>query len=227
MPENALAMMDIPRQHQEVYRTHLERAWGNDTVLEAFLDDAVNLFSTLDLTDRATVRVISQNFSAAWFQEKALAGLRRLEVADLREFFRFSYQMLAEAPPAACAALVREELTAPEAARLEVQLLARSPSDAVRGYLDIMRRALIAEITDYPSIKRLGQSERMVVDQALGSRFLGALEAHPMSDQLMLGLEQPGALTDAALCEFNLLAAEVVLTEPGQIGDWMLRIMLE
>lgn len=222
----AVRQMGVPRHQEAVYLDHMEKAWGNDAVMSAFLDDLFQLIEVMHMDDPETSRNLTRNFSSAWFQEKSLTGIKRLASEEQREFFRFSLLLMKVVSTKDCAAIVREELSAPESSRVEVQGFSNLPTATLRAYLSILRKSLIAEVTEHPPIRTLGPSERMVVEETFGAQLFAALDNHPNGEQLVLGLDNPTYLSDAELCELTTLVLDLAVEEQGQIGDWVIRYML-
>ncbi|MDZ7854203.1 MAG: hypothetical protein U5L98_16600 [Halomonas sp.] len=222
----AIRQMEVPPGQEAVYLEHMEKAWGNDAVMSVFLDDLLQLIEVMQLDDREARRNLTRNFASAWFQEKSFNGVRRLKSEEQREFFRFALLLTKVVSTEHCAAIAREELSAPELARVEIQGFSVLPTATLRAYLGILRKALIAEVTEHPPVPTLGPSERMVVEETIGAQLFAALGNHPNGERLALGLDNQAYLSDAELCELNTMILDLAVEERGQIGEWVIRYML-
>ncbi|MGM0694944.1 MAG: hypothetical protein ACQEUN_16305 [Pseudomonadota bacterium] len=227
MVTDALQNFNLPPSHYDVYRDHMTKLWGNDTVVDAIVDEVTAILPALNLENASQAREFGMNYSTAWFQEKAMKGLLRLDSDKIRIHLKAAQGLFENSPPALCRAAVFDELTAPESIRLEIGYLVTRPPSEVRSYLGALREALLAEINDYPSVKTVGPSQRQILDQVLGQRLADALDAHPNGEEMWVGLDDPNAMSDQALCDLTAIMMKIAADEPGEVGDWMVRYMLQ
>lgn len=227
MVTDALRNFDLPPSHYDVHRDHMTKLWGNDAVVDTFVDEMIAILPALNLENTAQARQLGLTYSAAWFQEKALKGLLRLDSDKIRTHLKVAQGLFENSPPELCRAAVFDELTAPQSIRLEIGYLVTRPPSEVRSYLGALREAILAEINDYPNVKTTGPSQRQILDQVLGQRLADALDAHPNGDEMWVGLDDPNAMSDQALCDLTAIMMRIAADEPGEVGDWMVRYMLQ
>lgn len=227
MVSRAIQTMNIPASHQEVYRDHMEKLWGNDLITTTFVDEVTTIIPVLKRDASFNAREFGLAYSASWFQEKALKGILRLDSEAIRIHLRAAQGFFETLPPRACRAAVFDEMTAPETMKYEVGYLVTRPQSEVRGYLSTQRNAVIAELSDYPSVKTVTPSQRQILDQVLGQRLLDALDAHPNGEEMWVGLDNINAMSDKALCDFTAIMLRIAADEQGEVGDWMVRYMLQ
>lgn len=223
----ALRNFDLPPSHYDVYRDHMTKLWGNDAVVDTFVDEVIAILPALNLESSAQVREFGMTYSAAWFQEKAMKGLLRLDSDKIRTHLKVAQGLFENSPPVLCRAAVFDELTAPQSIRLEIGYLVTRPPSEVRSYLGALREAMLAEINDYPAVKTVGLSQRQILDQVFGQRLVDALDAHPNGHELWVGLDDLNALSDQALCDLTAITMRIAADEPGEVGDWMVRYMVQ
>jgi hypothetical protein len=224
---DALQNFDLPPSHYDVYRDHMAKMWGNDAVVDTFVNEVTAILPALNLENASQAREFGMNYSAAWFQEKAMKGLRRLESDKIRVHLRVAQGLFENSPPELCRAAMFDELTVPESNHLEVSYLVTRPPSEVRSYLATLREAVLAEINDYPSVRTVGLSQRQILDQVFGQRLADALVAHPNGAELWVGLDDLNAVSDQALCDLTAILMQIAADEPGAVGDWMVRYMLQ
>ncbi|WP_299230834.1 hypothetical protein [uncultured Halomonas sp.] len=227
MVTTALRNFDLPPSHYDVYHDHMTKLWGNDAVVGTFMEEMIAILPALNLENSAQAREFGMNYSAAWFQEMAMKGLMRLNSNKIRTHLKVAQGLFENSPPELCRAAVFDELTAPQSIRLEVGYLVTRPPSEVRSYLGTLREALLAEINDYPTVKTVGPSQRQILDQVFGQRLADALDAHPNGDELWVGLDDLNAVSDQALCDLTAITMQIAADEPGEVGDWMVRYMLQ
>ncbi|XKH61346.1 hypothetical protein LG290_06360 [Halomonas sediminis] len=227
MVSNALQEFNLPAPHYDVYRDHMEKLWGNDLVVKAIVDEVTAIIPAMNLDNRNDAREFGMHYSAAWFQEKAMKGILRLDSDKIRIHLKVAQGLFENSPPALCRAAVFDELTAPESARLEIGYLVTRPPSEVRSYLGTLRESMIAELSDYPSVKTVGPSQRQILDQVMGQRLADALDAHPNGEEMWVGLDNLNAMSDQALCDLTAITMKIAADEPGEVGDWMVRYMLQ
>ncbi|NLC20804.1 MAG: hypothetical protein GX771_02700 [Halomonadaceae bacterium] len=227
MISNALRNFDLPPSHYDVYRDHMMKLWGNDAVVDAFVDEVIAILPALNLENSAQTREFGLTYSAAWFQEKAMKGLLRLDSDKIRTYLKVAQGLFENSPPELCRAAVFDELAASQSILLEVGYLVTRPPSEVRSYLGALREAMLAEINEYPTVKTVGLSQRQVLDQVFGQRLSDALDAHPNGDELWVGLDDLNAVSDQALCDLTAIMMRIAADEPGEVGDWMVRYMFQ
>jgi hypothetical protein len=223
----AIQGMNIPASHREVYRDHMEKLWGNDLVVNTFVDEVTAIIPALNLDNPASAREFGMAYSASWFQEKAMKGILRLDSEAIRINLRAAQGFFETIPASACRAAVLDEMTAPEMMKYEVSYLVTRPQPEVRGYLGTLRKSVISELSDYPSVKTVTPSQRQIVDRVLGQRLADALDAHPNGDAMWIGLDNINAMSDQALCDFTAITIRIAAEEKGEVGDWMVRYLLQ
>lgn len=223
----ALRNFDLPPSHYDVYRDHMTKLWGNDAIVDAIVDEVVAILPALNLENAAQAHDFGMNYSTAWFQEKAIKGLQRLDSDKIRVYFRAAQGLFENSPPALCRAAVFDELTPHDSIRMEVGYMVTRPPSVVRSYLGTMREALLAEINNYPSVKTVGPSQRKILDQVFGQRLADALDAHTNGEEMWAGLDAPNALSDQALCDLTAIMMKIAADEPGEVGDWMVIYLLQ
>ncbi|WP_254275411.1 hypothetical protein [Halomonas sp. 3H] len=224
---DALQHFDLPPSHYDVYRDHMTKMWGNDAVVDTFVNEVTAILPALNPENAAQAREFGMNYSSAWFQEKAMKGLRRLESDKIRIHLRVAQGLFENSPPELCRAAMFDELTASESNRLEVGYMVTRPPSEVRSYLGVLREAMLAELNDYPTIKTVGLSQRQILEQVFGQRLADALDAHPNGAELWVGLDDLNAVSDQALCDLTAITMQIAADETGEVGDWMVRYMLQ
>lgn len=183
--------LQIPPSHYDVYHDHMTKLLRNDAVVDVYVDEVTAILPALSQGSANQAREFGLNYSLAWFQEKAMKGLIRLESDKVHVYLRIAQGLFENIPPELSCATVFDELTAPEALRLETgYLISRSVSE-VRSYLGAFREAIFAEINDYPRVKIIGSSKRQILDQILGQRLVEALNTHPNGEEIWVGLNPP------------------------------------
>lgn len=226
MTTHALRNFDLPLSHYDVYREHMTRLWTNDEVVSAFVDEVTAILPALNLERSTQVREFGMTYSAAWFQEKAMKGLLRLDSDKIRVHLKAAQGLFENSPPELCRAAVFDELTALESIRMEIGYLVTRPPSEVRSYLGALREAMLAEINDYPTVKTVSPSQRQILDQVFAQRLSEALDAHPNGEEMWLGLDDLNAMSDQAICDLTAITMQIAADEPGEVGNWMVRYIL-
>lgn len=227
MIEKTMRDLNIPPSHQGVYRDHFKKVFDNDMLMNIFADEVMEIIPVMNLNNPEEAREFGFNYSSTWFIEKAMKGMSHLESSDIRELFRISIGLFQAVPPRLCSAMIREELTAAESMRYEIDYLTTRPQSEVRSYLSILRKAVSAEITEYPTEKTLTPTQRQILDDVFTERLVTTLNAHPNSDELWAGMGNPNALSDRGLCDFTTIIFKIAANEKGEVGDWMVRYILQ
>ena len=194
--------------------------------MDAFVSEIVNAQTIFEQMPQAQIESFAQEYSAAWFQEKAVRGVSRLPASDQRHFFALAIDIMRLVPADFCAGTMRNTVDSVTSTHVEARALAFLDDTKIARYLSILRRSVAAEISDDPLFIPLSPSEKKIAEQIYEQRFVDALLDHPRSEQLIAAAEMNDWTPDRDVCDFSILALEVGLVVEGAVGDWVIRLLL-
>ncbi|MCU0912867.1 MAG: hypothetical protein MUE98_16605 [Rhodobacteraceae bacterium] len=214
-----------PPHLRTAFARHFRDLLSSKAVVAALAEDLALSESLLSAGSGDSAGDLLAQFGAAWIQETAIAGVSRLADADRRQFFVFALAIVSRMTTSDCAASIRGHLSAAAMGRAEMAAMAHLPSEKVDAYLDLMRRAIEAEVIGYPSALPLGVTEIALANQAFGEAMGARVGREPDAKALLLAMEDLDASPDEVVCRMGRLSIEAALSVPGRLGDWVIRVL--
>lgn len=225
--ENVLDVYSVPPRLAPLFREHLSALYGDDVLLRALAEELVANSAMFSSLPKDQIVQFARDFGAAWFQDKAVEGVKRLPVNEQRAFMAVAADVLSKMPAERCAANLRGTATATESAADEIKVLATMSDDEVAAYLALLRQSVTAEITEFPIYVPLTVTERQVAEAAFGAQFLENLEAHPDGDGIMEAADMGPNRRDDMVCALGVTSVRSAIQVEGQTGAWVLRFIME
>jgi hypothetical protein len=168
------------------------------------------------------------SFGYELFETLALRGLRRLEHDDLRQYLRALNVLLEVLPPKLCRALVLGDVSGQQAeSATMVYAFSRMTNSEIESFLRVTRRAILAEVRDFPSVRSLSDIQRKNAQQAFETVFFKRLDRHPRSNQLIAAFGNMENAPDKDLCDANNEVIRTMLDMTGSLGEWQVRSFIE
>lgn len=203
----------------------MEKTFSSEEVVAALAEEILNNFDLLSNDPENEVGQIFENYGAAWFQAKAIQGVKRLSPADQRQFYAIAAEIMRKMPADVCADTMRGQISAMDSARAEVEAIAKMADETVATYLAIMRKSLIAEISDNPIALPLSLSEREIAERVYTNNLISLIDQHPRAQELIFASDLSDRAPDSDVCELSILSVEAGIEIKGQAGDWVIRML--
>jgi len=168
------------------------------------------------------------SFGYELFETLAMRGLRRVEHEDQRQYLRALKVMLEVLPPKLCRAIVLGDVSGQQAESAAlVSAFSRMKVPEIESYLRVARKAILAEVRDFPSVRSLSDNQRKIAQQAFETAFFKRLARHPRSNQLIAAFGNMESAPDKDLCDANNEVILTMLEMTGVIAEWQVRTFIE
>lgn len=151
-----------------------------------------------------------------------LNGLSRLSDKDIKNYLSYTIKVFASASDAECKAIATGK---DEFGRIELKLLQGLGSDDFAGYLALSRRAITAELQDFPLKIIPSKVESEAGQKSLENYLVSEIEKLPKSEQERLS-SAIAALEEANEkdnCDGNYIILKSLYDLGGMPGNWKRR----
>lgn len=151
-----------------------------------------------------------------------LNGLSRLSDKDIKNYLSYTIKVFASASDAECKAIATGK---DEFGRIELKLLQGLGSDDFAGYLALSRRAIAAELQDFPLKIVPSKVEAEAGQKSLENYLVSEIEKLPKSEQERLS-SAIAALEEANEkdnCDGNYIILKSLYDLGGMPGNWKRR----
>ena len=148
------------------------------------------------------------------------SGMKRISSNELKPYFDFTYELFNVLEPELCGKFWRPN--ASDTIDL-LQVLAKYQGlislEVQKQYLEMSRKAVLAEVTNRPSVTTIEESEARKLDAFVGNWLMQYSEE--FSEPYRLGLMLNGQLvgTPEEYCELGRFYYGALATAPGRDGD--------
>lgn len=216
----------LPEVLSEVFADHLRQIFASEPVVNAFITDFAAGQHQFGAAGPAELEAAARDLAPGWAHDGAVLGVGRLPIGDRRRALEMTRHVLAAMPDeATCAAHTRGALEPAEVLRLELAALAALGPEAAAEHLALVRRALLAEVTDDPPFEPMPDAEAGRAAAAYQEAVLAAVEADPARVAMMLVMQSFDSADDAAVCRFAQLSLDAALSIEGEAGDLVVRLL--
>jgi hypothetical protein len=216
----------LPGPLTQVFADHLRQLFAAEPIVNAFITDFAAEQPTLGATDADALKAAARDLAPGWAHDGAVLGVARLPVEDRRRSLEMARHVLAAMPDeATCAAHTRGALEPADVLRLELATLGVLGPEAAAEHLALVRRALLAEVTDDPPFVPMPDAEAERAAAAYQEAVLAAVEDDPARVAMMVVMQSFDTAEDAAICRFAQLSLDAALGIEGEAGDLVVRLL--
>jgi hypothetical protein len=208
-------------------------ALANDDDLAAKLFYEVRATGLIDRIVRNPSSVESESQTMAslgyeLFESYSVKGMKRLEYPDVRRYLESIQTMFEVVPPKLCKALLIGEISGQrQETALSAYLLNRMSDAEVESFLRLVRKATLAEVKNFPSVKGVSESQKKLAEDSFMRQFAEDLVKHPRAELLLRAAQNLGDASDRDACDFGRLTIGSILKMQGTVAEWQARAFLE
>ncbi len=188
-------------------------------IFEKILKDPTNLKAELPRLEE---------FYYELFESLAIKGYRRLDIEEVRIYLSFMSRMYNVIPAKLCRALVLGEVSGKKQEMAMMTYVFQKMTDReVESYLRNVRKAVLAEVRDFPSYRTVNESQRLNAKKAFEQILSQNFQDHPRSLEIInAAVDLPNA-SDADACEVLRLSFKSMLEMRGVVAEWQMRSFVE
>lgn len=209
-------------------RTHLSSLYRSDEVIKALVAEMrhAGIDKDNDVINGNALQV-GRRFGAELFQSWAIKGLARLPAADQRQFYVFILKWMNVASADDCKRLMfSDEQSALDNGRLEMKYYPRMAQGELEAYFGLMRKAVLAELRDFPSVRSLNREQLEIADKAFEAKLEERVRRGDLPVDTLLAMVEPSNAGAPAACESGKLIFRTLLDMKGFAGDLMVLKMV-
>lgn len=165
---------------------------------------------------------IISNFSTDLIQKLFQLGIRRLEINDQRAFFRYRKIWLDSLDIRDCDSMLDGSASKAVQRKVAINQFEKLTNDELKDYFRIFRKAVFAEINDFPVVPSLTQEQKKYVEMALSSAMQKELKAlKPDERQVMVNSLMSKIQANRPSCELIRLTYSSALSLSGPTSVWV------
>lgn len=226
--EAALDQYKFQGPSRAAMRTHFVELYRSDEVVKALVTEMRNLGidNHAELYGDNPVK-FGRKLGAELMQSWAIKGIARLPASDHRNFYRYLLRWMTIATPEDCKQVMfAQDKSAMDSGRLEMKYFARMSQAELEAYLALMRKAIFAELRDFPSTRSLNGEQLQIADKAFQAKFEDALKNDKASLDVLMAMTDPENAPPQAACSAGKLILRTMLDMKGHAGEWMMLKMV-
>ncbi|MBV2147501.1 hypothetical protein KRZ98_04270 [Sphingobium sp. AS12] len=205
-----------------VFRDHLLRIYSNGKLIHKLAEQLYNARASLS---NELAYTMGREIGQATSMKLMFSGLSRLSDTDVRAFVSYMAAIPTKANAKECKAIFSQNNNDPMA---EFRAVAASGSQALSSYLALMRKAIDAELADYPVKVAVSDNQKKLSDKAVEDAFAREFKGLKPSEveRVSKALSNFEAASDEDACDAYYLVFKVTSGLDGLPGDWYRRAFI-
>lgn len=223
-----VAELGLGKEKTEVMLNYYSSLVRDEAVANRIFEEvaATGIFDELERNPSAVLNdpKRAELLGYALFEMLGVRGMRRLDYQDLRVYLRSVGVLFDSLPPRVCKALIVGEIS--DHRELEAAssfLMKRMTLQELDSYLRVYRRAVVAEVRDFPAARELNANQKRIADEALMAAFMKRLNNHSRGARLALALADQSKASDSDFCEAGQVMITTLLDMSGAVAEWAAR----
>jgi hypothetical protein len=220
--ESVLDQYGLHGMPRQVIKEHFLEIYKNNEVIEMIVKELLN--AGAEKWDKKTQFEYGRKFGAELFLTYALKGMRRLDYQDQRSYIKLMLNWMEVASDIDCKKLIVEggKTSASEDSNLEMKYYHLIEKEILRNYFLILRKSILAEIRDFPSVRNINQQQALIAESAYESRLLSRVESGLVDYKMLEAMiDLPNADPKLA-CSAGKQIFATILSLDGFVGDLFL-----
>jgi len=156
-------------------------------------------------------------------EEQAMKGMARLSPEDMRVFLSFMNTWLHHASVEDCKWMMAVGATssASEAAKIEMKYYGKFKQEELRSYFRFLRKAMFAELNNFPSARNLNQNQIKIADDAFQLILERKIKQESVRVETLKAMSDMNNSSAKDVCDSGKLIFSSVLDMKGFAGDLM------
>ena len=215
---NGYSLKGMPR---EVIREHMVEVYKSRDISKLLVKELRQ--AGIESVEDKDVIAYGRKFGAELFLSMAMKGMARLSTEEQRVFLSFMNTWLQYASVEDCKWMmtVGASSSATDSAKIEMKYYEKFRKEELRSYYRFIRKAIFAELNNFPYTKTINQDQVKIADDA----FQTVLEKK--IKQQSIKIETLNAMTDMNnssakdVCDAGKLIFSTLLEMKGFTGDLM------
>jgi hypothetical protein len=216
---DSYGLVGMPRQ---VFREHFQEVYKSNEVISMLVKEMLN--AGFEKWDKDKGSDYAKNFGAELFLNYAMKGMPRLTFEEQKAFIKFLLNWMQIASDDDCKKLLVTggKTSTIDDANLEMKYYFRMEKEELRRYFSILRKSLIAEITDYPHAKNLNQQQAKIADDAFENEILKRVENGLIDEKTLNAMTDMSSASPKLACAAGRQIFSTILSMKGLGGELFL-----
>ena len=203
---------------KQVIKNHFIEIYKSDELIIRIVDEMINARMLENFA-------AGRKFGSELVLNLTIKGMSRLEAKDQRVFISFTRLFLDGLTDDQCKNYLVNggSMTALENSKLEAKVYGVFSQVQLENYFSISRKALFAELRDFPQPKTMNVNEQEIASNAFQKEFLNMLSTTRVSPEVVAAMGDFSAATPKDACDSGKLIFDVLSNMKGFAGDLMIR----
>ena len=217
----ALSSHTLAAMPKEVIREHLVEVYKSRDVSKFIVKELRQ--AGLDKLEEQDMKIYARKFGAELFLSLAMKGMARLSPEDMRVFLSFMNTWLHHASVEDCKWMMAIGATssASEAAKIEMKYYGKFKQEELRSYFRFLRKAMFAELNNFPSARNLNQDQIKIADDAFQLILERKIKQESVRIETLKAMSDMNNSSAKDVCDSGKLIFSSVLDMKGFAGDLM------
>lgn len=209
----------MPRQ---VLREHIQELYKHNEVITMLVKEALNAGAEAWNDDKSSD--YAKKFGTEVFISYAIKGLRRLTIEEQRMFIKYMLNWMQVASHDDCKKMLVTGGTTSslDDAYLEMKYYHRMEKEELRSYFSMIRRAIVAEIRDYPGARNLNQQQAQIADDAFQNELMKRVDSGLIDEKLLIAMGDMSNANPKVACSAGEQIFSTMLDMKGFTGELFL-----
>jgi len=217
--ESTLDSYRLTGHPREVLREHLIEVYKNPEITKAIVAELKQMSFDRNATPEQ-LREAGRRFGSEYFLSKAMSGMNRVSTTDQRAFILFLIKWMNHASAVDCKKLVvGDSNSGLDDQLLEMKYYSRFTKPELEQYFAIVRRAMLAEIRNFPQARTFNSEQIRMADQLLESKLEEKIMAQSRNVGLLEAMIDMERASPKDACDAGKLIFATVYDLRGFTGD--------
>ncbi len=217
--ERTLDSYRLTGHPREVLREHFIEVFKNSEITKAIVGELKEMSFDKNASPEQ-LREAGRRFGSEYFLSKAMSGMNRVSTTDQRAFILFLIKWMNHASAVDCKKLVvGDSSSSIDDQMLEMKYYSRFTKPELQQYYAIVRRALLAEIRNFPQARTFNSEQIRMADQLLESKLEENIMAQSRNIGLMAAMVDIESASPKDACDAGKLIFATVYDLRGFTGD--------
>lgn len=221
--ESSLDQFNLTGTTRIAFRENFVEIYRNDEVIKQLIEEIRSI--GWDAKNSKDSQINARAFGQEFFVTTALKGLNRLSFSDQKYYFTFLHKWMKIASPTDCKMLLTEGNTkgVEDLRAVEMKYYSQFTLEEMRGYLRVLRTAMLSEIRDFPPAKTLNANQVKIANEAWQLKFNKVFDSKQLSPRVLSAILDMQNAPAQDTCEAGIfLLHTITQLEDSFIGELLL-----
>lgn len=212
-------LMGMPRQ---VLKEHFQEIYKSNELIAMITREMLN--AGIEKWDEDREPDYAKKFGAELFVSYAMKGMSRLTFEEQRAFLRFLRNWMQVASDDDCKKMLVTggRTGALDDGIIEMKYYHRIEKEELRNYFSIIRKAIIAELKDYPNAKNINQQQAKIADDAFQNELFKRVDAGLIDNETLAAMGDLASASPKLACSAGKQILTTALGMRGFSGELFL-----